>query len=627
MTLKRSPFDKEVIRESVKLRIQNKSAANTANLVSKKTIHLSNNVKTTLIFFLLWVFTITWWSKFKNYKFVQDDLILFPYFQNEKLSVWYKIFGGSEIANRWRPVTNFFTWFFTELLGTNHLLWFLINVSLITITGFILAKVTLRKSNQILLSVLIALAYVTSRFQIGLVTQAAFLVENISSLLFVILFGLIVTKLEFSKIDLINIFCLFILLILTHERFATLGLPIVVGIYFKAKRIRLRNIGILITFGTVMIYFLFKKYFLMIPLFVGTGSAWNVGFSIKTFFIFTKELIVGILGINIGTPSLNGYVLSNQNPLAVGFSIAILLYSLKQIFTPATNGMFNGITKSKILQSLFPITLFLALSIPIVSTIRLEQRWFLTPYIAFLYFLVPKSSPKLKPIKLQNMYVILILSLLMNTFYLKHTDDIYFNQDAITAGKNAELYLMSETEKLDSNSKIAIISSEDTEGFNRWYENFFSINFPGVNFAPTYYSSLTDAVNNSRNSSVLVLKNGILSNLKKEFGDRGYILTGQYWSDDWAGKSMTVSSSNSTCRIIKVNFLGSPFINSVRITNRAGELRKVSGLMDAKTLDLETKSSLETFLFVFENVYVPASLGINGDVRNLSTRLQVSCTN
>ena len=578
-----------------------------------------------LFLYSLWVITVLWWSKFREYPFVQDDLLLFPYFQDDKLSTLYKVFGGAEIANRWRPITNFFTLLIVESIGTNHLLWFLLNVTLITLTGFVLGVLILRKTNNFSLTIFIAFVFVSSRFQTGLVTQATFIVENISNLLFVILFSILVSKVTFSSTDVLKITGLFAAIILTHERYVTLGLPIVIAIFLKANSYRPKSFGISLNTILVLALFSVKKFILQIPLFVGTGSAWDVGFSFKTFFRHIIELFIGLLGMNIGSATLNGYVTENQEPVAVLLSITILIVCVRQIWNQVFYDLVKKPTKDCLLGLLLPFSLFLALVIPVASTIRIEQRWFLATYIVFLYYLTPELLVKRKKKVFRPLFVILILSILMNFSYLRNTDDIYFNRDALGASKNSKVYFEALANTNDTATKVAIVSTEDFKAFDRWYKNFFEINYPGTAFDPDYYYSVSEATSHDGIASVLTLESGILTDLRSSFGSDGYLLMGDYWSDGWVGKNLSVSTSSQICRVVRVDFQDSIFSNSVQIYNGSRKLTPKMSLNGAKSIDLEVKRVFDTFKFDFKDTYIPSELGLNPDMRSLATRMQFSC--
>jgi hypothetical protein len=603
----------------------NKSGSKTEASINFWQEIIPQRYRKTVLFLCLWTITLSWWSKFKNYKFVQDDLLLFPYFQDEKLSAMYKIFGGAEVSHRWRPFTNLFTYLATELIGTNHVLWFTLNVTLIALSGFLLGVLIWRKTNYFSLSLLVVCAFVTSRFQTGLVTQATFIVENISNLLFVILLGILVSKLPFSYSDIFKISAVFTALILTHERYVTIGLPIVIALLLKTKNSRKKLIGVLINTMIVLIFFLVKKYVLLIPLFVGTGSAWNVGFSIQGFLTHTKELILGIFGINYGPPYLNGYVIQIQGLFETIISVTIFIACLARIWNGAFYSLTLGNSKERLMKSLFPVSLFLALAIPVVSTIRIEQRWFITPYIAFLYYLIPSVASKTKARQSLPIYAALILSVVMNFSYLKNSDGIYFNQTSLIAEDNSELFFEALEKTSESAAEVAIISSEDTKVFDLWYKNFFEINFPGTPFNPRYYASLAEAKRYSNKYAILELKSDRLSNLRKDFGKEGYLLSGNYWLDGWAGKNFSITTSNQVCRAIKVNFLGSIFKNSVQISDARGIRRSLDKLKNPGTIVLKVKDSFEVFNFDFKRVYIPKKLGINADVRSLATRMSFRC--
>ncbi len=578
-----------------------------------------------LLLFSLWVMTVLWWSKFKDYKFVQDDLSLLPYFQDDKLSAFYKVFGGAEIANRWRPMNNFFTWLAVELIGTNHFLWFILNVTLITLTGFVLGVLVHRKANNFSVAALVAFVFVSSRFQTGLVTQATFMLENTSNLLFVILFSILISKITFSYSDILRISALFAAIILTHERYVTLGLPIVIAIFLKAHNFRQKSFGVLLSTILVLAFFSIKEFIFQIPLFVGTGSSWNVGFSFESFFRHVAELFIGLFGINVGSATLNGYVIKNQEPVAVFLSIMIFILCVAQLWNHVFDNFVKTPSKDRLWGFLLPFSLILALVIPVASTIRIEQRWFLASYIVFLYYLTPKLFVRYKKKTFRPIHVILVSSILMNFFYLKNTDDIYFSRDSLVASSNSKVYFEALVNTSDSTSKVAIVSTEDFKSFDLWYKNFFEINYPATPFDPNYYSSVSEATSDDGISSLLILKDGILTDLRNSFDSNGYMLTGDYWSDGWVGKNLSVSTSSQICQVLRVNFLGSVFSNSVQIYNGSRMLSSEKSLKEAKTIDLEVKRSFDTFRFVFNDVYVPNELGLNPDVRSLATRMEFSC--
>ena len=399
--------------------------------------------KKPLQYWLVTIFTATCliltflYHSFKTGLYVVDDPSLINIFTDKNTSLLEKIFAP--IANRWRPFTNFAYWILVYVIKSSYAYWlaasFLIFASVTTYMSYKFLKI----NHSFYVSTIIMLLLVTSRFNQGILLNATFLLETIAAvflLQIVIVFRKNWGNSSFAQF--IPTIGLYSLLIITHERYVGLNLFFVVYFLLQNYFTTENRIRYLLGFTLpTLILFAIKSFILEIPIFVGTGSATEVGFKVSTAVYFLYMLITGLLGINIGFQYLQGYIFEGQEIFhkSVSLSIAIISIFLLVSRMRNTRDKMSGLKRQIAKKFTVLISLFISIALPVISTIRLEPRWYFPIYILFLFYLLSNDVVSIQP-KQKNsrkfssnlLIVFVILNIFMNYQYSQKMNDLYFVQ-------------------------------------------------------------------------------------------------------------------------------------------------------------------------------------------------------
>ena len=428
---------------------------------------------------------------FKHDLFVQDDPSLLEYFGNPKFSVLEKIFGGAHIANRWRPFANLGYFVGYQICGHSYLAWLILDLTLFVLFCYLAALGISRLAGSQFAGFTTAVLLATSRFAYGQVLNATFLVEGIANLLLVCIIWNFLRFVETNQ----KKYLLFsvlgnLFLVLDHERFVTVGLAAAATLYLR----RLTSKRDLVAYSTLFMLpslalFSAKAWILHIPLFVGTGRAWGVGFDFRSSINHIIELILGVFGINYGPNQLYGLVWDQQTIAERTASIGICALTLMmtyQLINNYSKYMKRNTTKKfgKSTAMVNWIIIFGALVIPVISTIRIEHRWFIPPLIALfcLWGLSLRESEFMKMNSLQSKRffqmtaLILAVSVFMNISYRSKIREIYFMADQVGVQRTLETLQNAESASKSANKKIFITSEGDLSGFKEWLILFAKAN-------------------------------------------------------------------------------------------------------------------------------------------------------
>ncbi len=380
---------------------------------------------------------IVMYSQFRDGIYAQDDPVTIGELTNDDLSVFERIFMSN--WNRFRPVTNLIEFPIVNLVRDSYELWLLASLiifaSFITYLGYLFHAI----NKSLYIGVILVLLVLTSRFNTGIILNLTFMLETIS---IVILLALLMKffqnwdRTTFTDLK-ISVF-LYGAIVLTHERYV--GLNLFFLIYFMAhKNFSMKSKFIYFSLFSIPTasLFLVKQFLLEIPIFVGTGSVNEVGFDLKSAFIFLGMLVLGVFGINFGYEYLHGHIYQNQTLLFQSISTSILVLTLGILLI----ALFSRFDKENLdLKGLGRVmlvvfALFASLVIPVISTIRIEHRWYLPIYIIFLFLLLHRiSDKKVHLVKKPSagffektlLLLFLIANLFMNFNYIERTDGLYF---------------------------------------------------------------------------------------------------------------------------------------------------------------------------------------------------------
>jgi hypothetical protein len=440
---------------------------------------------------------------------------------------------------------------------------------------------------------------------------------------------------------------LYFVLILTHERFVGLNLFFLVYFLFNNNYRFKSQLIYTVSFSIpTIILFSLKSLILHIPIFVGTGTAWGVGFSITTAIQFLGMLVIGLLGANVGLEYLHGYTLQVQGLLFQVISISLMLVTLKN--------MCNGIpkfdlglqrTRPRYFLTLFIVlaSLFLSLAIPIVSTIRIESRWYFPLYIIFLFLLLSrfhlksnlyKSKSKRptrqsKSIRNRSIWLLLFFlgNLSMNIVYTQKLDALYFvrTQDVVSSQINSALPHLLISKKNQSRVYLLDrIGGFDVNSFNSALNantNFTKITVKLINDLSEIQEYSSDDVILEPDNKSYDAGFRIFDSVKNSV-----VIYGNYYDDLWAGKLIKIVSEPVFCKKVEVTVLPSSWKGAFYV--KVGQTYTKYEIDDSIVyLNYPVSAGKNELTINFTKTFVPYSLGLNDDRRELSHRIQARCLN
>ena len=598
-----------------------------------------------------YILLVTLYSRFRNGVFVQDDPFLIEFMNDKETSLTQKIFTTS--ANRWRPIANLTYLLVSRVVETSYFRWFLMSILFLTLTALYISLEFLKRYQSVYLSVVLFLLVLTSRFNNGILLNFTFLLESVSIIL---LFALLLyfhdnwSKSEFQGIKIALL--IYVSLILTHERFVGMNL-FFLFYFFLSKNYSFKSkfvYSLLFSIPTISL-FLVKIFALKIPIFVGTGTAWGVGFGITSALQFFAMLFIGLLGANVGLEYLHGYIFQNQ---AISFQIVSILLVLITIKIVLNSILHPGIDlqQNRIKTLLRPLailfSLFLSLGIPIVSTIRIESRWFYPIYIILLFLLMsrfytedkhrnPKSKlsksksklskSKSKPLRRRSILVLSFFlgKLLMNIVYTQKLDDLYFvrTQNMVKSQIDSIAPYVLNSKKVKNRIYLLDRSgSFDVNSFDLAFRT--NNNFQDSTLQPI--KDLSEIRNYSSSDVILELDTTSYDAGFRMFDSvkNSIAIYGDFYSDSWAGKSVRIVSEPVFCRKLEIGILPSVWTGTFDVKRGQGiEKYKIGDSIIYLTYPVSEGQN--EVIINFKQTFVPYKLGLNGDRRELSHRIQTRC--
>lgn len=348
-------------------------------------------------------------------------------------------------ANRWRPTTNLLHAGIYSVFSNDYQSWWWVNYSLVIAFGLGLYAFTFKYTKSSYLAAALALTLITSRFLQYNITQAYGVMESLCLLLVLGISYFCLKFFESSKYRyFVCAWILFFAVCLTHERFQALVAPLVVLFLFqRGKTLLNRLVQASLFLVPVAFVSLMKLVVFRVPLFIGTGSATEVGFRPDTSLEHTKDLILSVLGINSGPPYLNGLTFEGQSLAQRVLSLTVLVSAvmiLVLLIRMASKTSFDlGITPTHSSSAFW--LLILSLSIPAVITIRLEPRWLTSVFLVGILFvvLVSGKTSLLKNKWFSPLVIVFVLGSLTNNFsYWRNFDNVYFRADQIASATYVE---------------------------------------------------------------------------------------------------------------------------------------------------------------------------------------------
>jgi hypothetical protein len=399
-----------------------------------------------------------------------DDLGTWNFFNSNRNNFFSFIFNTA--ANKFRPV--FYSAFFAilSLIGNN--IW-LFGVFLLIFNFFIAIILFLlfcKISKNIIISLCLSIAFILSRFAYYDITQAIGLMEAMALLFSVFMLYLLWRYLNTEKIKYFWIsVVVFLLLLLTHERFVTLlFLYLVTFLFLKrtSKRILLFFIS---TLPIIFIWGL-KIFVLQIRPLDGTGGTDILQtFNITNFLQFLLSGWQYLFGINAGPAYLNG-ISSESVPQNINHLILIGCFCLLFIFILFGLLVLKNrkIFFKKNINNFILFFSFIFLTLIAASvTFRLEMRWLYVPFVGLLFLLAYIFRVVLKQSIIGKFCLFLIVLWLcmivqIDIFYRSNYKNLYY-WSSQTFGNSLYEATLEKYGNDSWNYKIYVVCAEKTSSF------------------------------------------------------------------------------------------------------------------------------------------------------------------
>jgi hypothetical protein len=314
-----------------------------------------------------------------------DDLRDYLIFRDSRVSQmpWHVILATD--FDKWRPIFAVVMTSAYSIFGDKLQYYMYFNVLINTVAGLIFFQLALLISaRNWIVSAVVAVTFISSRFALYQITQVTGLIEALSLCLFLgSLFALVFSFKIFlqNRADRWRWFSLFLLFLTihSHERYISI-LPAWCLCFAIGPGLNLHRRMVFIS-GTCLIgvfNFFMKVRWFGIPFFVGTGGQ-KFDFDFGRTILQAKDLLVSIFGFNDGQPYLIGA--RSVELVWIYWILPVAMFCIWFWFV--VGHIIDSLRAGPFYRLWLPLLLaacLLFVSLPALLTIRLEQRWLLEPF-------------------------------------------------------------------------------------------------------------------------------------------------------------------------------------------------------------------------------------------------------
>ncbi|KRE75401.1 hypothetical protein ASL11_00750 [Paenibacillus sp. Soil750] len=385
-----------------------------------------------IMFFILFVINVSWFSNYKFHSLMGDDLRALDAFNNYGSSFWRYVFLDFTF-DRYRPVFSFVSYIIFKLFGANLPLYYYFSIALNFVIACLFFKIIRLTTNNIFFAFLFSLILITTRFSYYNILQIMGIMEAMGLLLFlVIVYYSILYYKENRNIYFYWLVFYDLLLVFTHERYLILTPVIIVLVIFKNgiktdwnRKIKYSIVSVLPFVGNLLI-----KSFMDSKILSGTGGT-TVEFHLKLIVGFIKTGFVNMIGFNDGPNYLSGQPFQESTNITIWTSILISTIILLTMILYVVHILKQKETSNKTRELLICLLVVLTVgALVFISsiTIRLEFRWLYAPYAAFLIFIAYSINKSIASSYLK--YTVLILLVVFtfrnDAYYKEKMKDTFF---------------------------------------------------------------------------------------------------------------------------------------------------------------------------------------------------------
>ena len=578
-----------------------------------------------------------WYWSYRNGPFAQDDPGLLSFLQDPSRS-WIDRMTGTD-ANRLRPVTNLGYMFIHAIAGNAFVGWWLFNMLLLGTLAALSALLVMRISRSTVLGVAVGLLITTSRFSEYQAVTATGVVEALANILFVVVVGgLIMYYAQRRPAGLIISAVAFLLLVFTYERYQLVAVALIAIVWFLPDLSRRARIGWSSIFlAPVLLLNAVKMLVFGMPLLVGTGTATEVGFSGDTTWAHVVSAGAQLFGINWGPAYVVGTPFTDMTaPMQVaGFLLAAL--TVLVFLSPAERAIADSTAARGALRRVVMLCLIglmgVSLLVPIVITIRLDQRWLVTlsvlmlGCIAYLARRALLGGPIRRVVTWTLLSAFTFLTLVMNVQYRGAMDNLHFiSSKASTEGLITQL---TPAWIKAGKAPLYVVDSAGNPGYEPSFNMVMQANTDEGTRSVHTVTSLADVPRDPRNLAAFFVPGGTGTLERIDAPTQGVpplITDGEIYPDGWVGEQFSAAVTDANCKAVLIRVEPSLWgANIFTVSSNFGFGTRRALERQVLNLRVAVPGPGAIVTVRFSRTWVPQTINAGDDMRRLATHARVRC--
>ncbi len=577
-----------------------------------------------------------WYWQYRSGPFAQDDLGLIAFLDDSSRSVLDKVLATD--ANRLRPVTHVGYLLTFAVSGNVFVGWWALNAFLLALVSAIVGVLVWWMTNRLWLGLGVGALIAVAPFAQYQVVTATGLVEALSLVwLVLIAAGLLVFGRSRAVWGLTVAAVSFALLVFTHERFQLLVVALVAAVALLPNLGRRERAGWAAAFiAPVVLLTAVKAWMLGIPLFIGSGTTTEVGFSWDTFVAFVVSAVAQLFGINWGPPLFNGKPVTELEPWLQGLSfllaaltVLLLLAPVRERFSAGSAGRLRGPATALGVLLLTALTLL----IPITITSRLEQRWLMSLYVLLLGCVAYLACRSLRASTMGHWITVGLLTLfaaaalILDVTYRQAMAPLHFMGNK--AGTAALVEQLTPVWQEAPEQSVFVVDASGNPSWSATLNQAMAANTDLGARNVVVIPSMQDLPRQGKASAAFLVSptTGALGRIDAPTpGSPPLVTEGPFYADGWVGPKVSVASTQPACRRLLVTTQSAPWGNNVAtVTSNFGTRKAIRLTQNRMREVIALRGPGSVVTFKFQRAWVPKNINAGEDMRALAARMKVAC--
>jgi hypothetical protein len=534
-------------------------------------------------------------------------------------------------ANRWRPVFATIFTLLVHVFGENYTAYFWFNVALTTVLALVVYNFARRLSGSRVVATATAAVVLTARFSYYQVTQViGGPLETVCLILLVLLIGAVWSFERSGRQWWLGLaLAYYILIFHTHERYFLLIavlVPVILSSRHLSARKRLLWSGAFVL--PLALSIAFRALVLHLPLLVGTGSSWELGFTPRTAVTHYLQSLAQTAGVNVGPEYLNGLTYPHLTTPWQIASIALVIVVLVTVL--AAFVVVPGRRRGWLLDpgprrfATIGVLLIFVLILSFSITIRVEPRWVYAPFVVWTLLWAGATASLARRrwgrvVVAASLVAVLALSAGLNTQYRTGAEGEYFmGARAFAADIVAKTVGTYGTRIADR--PIYVIDAALTVDWATYLPALIAVNSDAGPVSVTTVASLED-IPAGADALVFDIEGGFHEMVAPAVG---YELSGNAYADGWVGAAFSVRDACSRLTLRITPYRVDPELH-VTVVPLGGEPQVYTLGEPVLVVTLVDPTGAGGANVTFERAFVPSEEGAGGDVRALAARVAVTC--